>query len=779
MSMKIKSMSDKSLYIILFFFLNYIERSMSTNSSTIANLLQQGRLHHNANRLSQAEQCYFKILNTDPSHSEALHLLGLIAHQSGQHAQAINYLQLAVKQQPNNYHYLNNLGEAYRISGDFNQAEDYYNQSLNIKHSHAEAHYNLASLYLQQDKPELSEHHWRQALVFRPDYIHAHLQLGMLLLNRNQIKQSYGHLHCASALQPENIDAQLYLAKLHQRNHDFSNSLACYNKVLSRSPNHLIALLNRSSVYKHLGNLDQAIEGFRMCIALKPDFALAHLNLGIALKDQDNTQEALASFKSAIQFNPQLYKARLGICISQIPALYDSAEQIEIARKNYSNELDALIQNTHLEDASQINTVSLAVGGLQPFYLPYQGKIDLQLQSRYGQLIHKIQATRFPEYALPINQYPLQTGERIRVGILSGFFNNHSNWKIPIKGWCENIDHSQFELFAYHVGQSQDQQTKIAKNSFDHFLSDTRTTEQWASVISSHKLHVLIIPETGMDPITLTLAALRLAPVQCTSWGHPQTSGLPTIDYFLSSDLMEPEDAEQHYSEKLVRLPNLSIYYSPVNIEAANLTRSDMGLREKATLYFCAQSLFKYLPQHDEIFVEIAKQVPEAQFVFLAYAPSMDLTERFHQRLLKAFNAHGMNGEAFICILPKLNTAHFHALNSLADVFLDSIGWSGCNSTLEAIAHDLPIVSYAGKLMRGRHTFAILRMLGLESYENFSLQDYINQAVRMSRDTGYKEGMSQLIKERKHRLYYDSKPVLALQKFIKDLVINKQSEHNR
>ena len=94
-----------------------------------------------------------------------------------------------------------------------------------------------------------------------------------------------------------------------------------------------------------------------------------------------------------------------------------------------------------------------------------------------------------------------------------------------------------------------------------------------------------------MDPISTQLAAQRLAPVQCNSWGHPDTSGFPTLDYYLSSDLMEPPDGQDHYTERLVRLPNLSVYYEPIDPSSASIARQDLGLRSTATVYWCAQSL--------------------------------------------------------------------------------------------------------------------------------------------------------------------------------------------
>ena len=153
--------------------------------------------------------------------------------------------------------------------------------------------------------------------------------------------------------------------------------------------------------------------------------------------------------------------------------------------------------------------------------------------------------------------------------------------------------------------------------------------------------------------MTLKLAALRLAPIQCTSWGHPDTSGLPTMDYYLSSDLMEPPGADSHYTEKLIRLPNLSVYYEPLKIKAADVRRETFSLRKDAVLYFCLQSLFKYLPQYDEVFPRIAEKVGDCQFVFIRNADSIHVDRQFKHRVEQAFGRYGLNYRDYVTFLPR------------------------------------------------------------------------------------------------------------------------------
>src|SRR5262249_43377144 len=171
--------------------------------------------------------------------------------------------------------------------------------------------------------------------------------------------------------------------------------------------------------------------------------------------------------------------------------------------------------------------------------------------------------------------------------------------------------------------------------------------------------------------------------------------------------------ADAHYTEKLIRLPNLSVYYEPVEPMPVQLDRAAIGLREDAVVYWCAQSLPKYLPQHDEVFARIAANVPSCQFAFIEFAGGRNVTELFKARLDRAFQAVGLCAEDHCVFLPRLAPERFTAAIGQCDVVLDSIGWSGCNSILESLAHDLPIVTLAGDFMRGRHATAILTMMGI------------------------------------------------------------------
>ena len=375
----------------------------------------------------------------------------------------------------------------------------------------------------------------------------------------------------------------------------------------------------------------------------------------------------------------------------------------------------------------------------------------------------RIMATRYPATPLPP---PPRQNEPVRVGIVSGSFWLHAAWKVQLKGWVTQLDRRQFQLFGYYTGIDQDDETKIAVDHCDRFVQGPLSVDAWRQTILADAPHILLYPEVGMDSTTAALAAQRLASVQCNAWGHPLTSGFPTLDYFLTSDLMEPPDAQEHYTERLIRLPNLSVYYEPFEARPVTLDRSKLRLRPTATVYWCGQSLFKYLPQYDQVFARIAREVGDCQFVFFRYPRGSHVTALFKQRLERTFAAVGLRADDYCVILPRMEFSIFSAVFGLSDIFLDSIGWSGGNTTLESLPYGLPIVTMTAPLMRGRHSMAILKMMGVTETITESIDDYVSIAVRLARDVAWRTAIKQRILANKHKVFCDRTCITALEVFL-------------
>jgi predicted O-linked N-acetylglucosamine transferase (SPINDLY family) len=579
-------------------------------------------------------------------------------------------------------------------------------------------------------------------LQIKPDFAGAYYNLGNVL-------KSQGHLNSA---------------------------IECYEKVIQINPNYFDAYNNLGSVLRAKGQLDDAISCYQKALRLNPSFAAAYYNLGNTFLEQGRQDEALAAYDKALSHDPNFIKASWAKCMAQIPIIYTESSNIQMFRARYQKELVKLRDIFSLESHHDISLIDEVIGSIQPFYLAYQGLNDRDLQQIYGELVCKIMASKYPQYAARPTMPPQGPEKPLKIGVVSGFFYHHSVWKIPIKGWIENIDKNRFTLYGYHTGRKKDKETDIARHIFNRFVEEISSFEECCKAIREDGLHVLIYPEIGMDPMTVKLASLYLAPIQCASWGHPETSGLKTIDYYLSGDLMEPENAGDHYTEELIRLPNLSVYYSPLDLPCANVNRDTFGLRENSILYHCCQTIYKYAPKYDDIFPRIAQQVGNCQFIFSSYRKSGFVTEQFKIRIKKAFNSFDLNADDYVVFLPFLEGKKYNTLYTLSDIFLDPIGWSGCNSAFEAINYNLPVVTLPTMLMRGRESLAILTMMGITDTIAATKSDYIAIATRLGKDSTWRRYLSNKIKENKYLIYNDITCIRALEDFFVK-VTEKSSYH--
>jgi len=498
-----------------------------------------------------------------------------------------------------------------------------------------------------------------------------------------------------------------------------------------------------------------------------------------ALHALNRWRESIACFERVLSLKPDDPATKLALCMVELPILYADEAEIAERRASYAARLESLAEQ--VTDMPHAVALADGIGALQPFFLPYQGRNDRDLQAIYGALACRVMAARYPPVALPPPPAP---DERVRVGIVSGFFRRHQNWRIPIQGWLGQLDRSRFRLFGYHVGAVRDAETERAASLCDRFVQGPLSIERWRQEIAADAPHVLIYPEVGMSPISAKLAAQRLASVQCNSWGHPETSGFPTLDYFLSSDLMEPSDAQQHYCEKLIRLPNLSVYCEPIEPPALASERAAFGMRPSACIYWCPLALFKYLPQHDSVFPRIAREAGDCQFVFImprqllrslitGFDPGV--TDLFRLRLERAFGQFGLRAEDHCLILPSLERERYLAATGLSDVFLDSIGWSGCNTTLDALVYDLPIVTLRGDLMRGRHSAAMLDMMGMTATVCESIEEYVELAIGLARDHAWRADVKRTIAGSKHTIYRDRICIAALEEFLDQVARSDES----
>ncbi len=245
------------------------------------------------------------------------------------------------------------------------------------------------------------------------------------------------------------------------------------------------------------------------------------------------------------------------------------------------------------------------------FFSAYQGNCNRDLMALRAQVI------RGRDYVSERRQDPSRrTDGKIRLCILSAYLRDHTIGRLNI-GRIAGLDRERIHLTIASASRQTDALSARFKGAADEWLELSRNLPEAIAQLARADIDLLLFTDVGMDSLTSTLVFSRFAPVQVATWGHPDTTGSPMIDYYLSSDDLEVETAESHYTEKLVRMHSLATVYECPSHDASPKKRSDFGLPAEARIYACPQTLFKLHPDFDEVIVNILASDPKALLVFI------------------------------------------------------------------------------------------------------------------------------------------------------------------
>ncbi len=757
-------------------------------------LLEKALNYHRSGQWKEAEQLYRQVINQDPNQSDAWHLFGLLAYQLGDHKTAIELIKQAVSLSPSQADFHNSLGEAYRQDGQLELAIESYRCCLALKPDYAEVLTNLGLAYQSNNDRLAAITAYETAIKLKSNLWVALNNLGVLYRQIEEYEKAIGVLNQAINISPKNGIAYDNLGLVYQSKEEFDRSIFYHKKAIKLNPQDYQAYNNLGNAYQGINEIDKAIECYLQSIKANPTFCEVYLNFGNALCNQGRFREAIPYFEKGLECRPQWietitalgnayrdlglvneaikhYQKSLAISPDHAPAfwndhlmlpvIYCKEDEVREWRTRFTNGLLTIskwVENVNPKIALQ------GLSSISTFYLQYQGQDDRDLQQQFGQLSTKIMAVNYPQWT---GNRSLQTvrDRKLKVGFTSTFFKEHTVAKL-FQGWIEHLDRNYFDVYVYFTGKKSDRFTTQIASYCQHFHHIFTSIEAVAQQIIKDGLDVLIFTDVGMSPTVDRMAALRLAPVQCLAWGHPITSGLSTIDFFLSSELMEPPDGANHYTEKLVMLPGIGITYKTPILPDAPKQRSEFNLAIDDVVYLSCQSLYKYLPQFDFVFPAIAKKVQRSKFVFIESLHSKEITELFKARLADAFQAHHLNYEDHCLFVQRLTPTDYLSLNLASDIYLDTIEWSGGNTTLEAIACNLPIVTTPGQFMRGRHSFAMLKQMEITETIGDDLTSYIDIAVRLGNDQQWRQEIRDKIKQRHYLIFEDKRPTEFLGKFL-------------
>ncbi|MBC7882136.1 MAG: hypothetical protein H7Y37_12485 [Anaerolineae bacterium] len=590
--------------------------------------------------------------------------------------------------------------------------------------------------------------------------------LGEIFFNGKTYGQAAQYYQKAAELCQDDPVLQHNIGVCLQRDNRHQEAIVYLNRAIASCPEWVSARKTLAACFIHTEAFLEAIAQLEWVCAIEPNDEIAMQFLAGIYADQGVTEEALAYYNQLECLAPNNYKNLLRSRLL-LPIIYKTSDEIEVWYDRFGLGLRQLSDIVDSGDASVIHGIYEAIkNDISTFLIAYQGRNCRDYMQMYGQLINNLLATCCPDIAKGVIPTVVRNS-KIQIGLITSRTDGHplSRW---LQGWLKNRNKDDFTLHLYfgpHTGP-----TSELKSQVDHWTVLPNDLEGAAQNIRQDQLDILVFSDIGMIPWLTLLAGLRLAPVQCTCWaGHPVTTGLLTMDYFLSSELQEPVGAEEHYSEELVRLPGIGVVCTQPPLPETPHPRSYYGIADQDIVYLCVQSLYKYLPQDDHVFVEIARRVPSARFFFVDL-PMRKATERFLDRMQLVFEDAGLSFEHYVKMFSRKNQKlwiDYISLPMNSDIYLDSIGWSGGLTTMDAVACGLPIVTTPTELMRGRHSFGILKHIGVTDTIAANKTEYVEIAVRLGLDTHWRAEIVQKMKMNGSHLFEDVTCIAKMEDFFR------------
>ena len=722
-------------------------------------MLQQAIQAFQSKNYERAESILNRVIKEAPKNLPALHILGLIKASQKKFKEAADLLGKAARLNPNDAAIEYNLAKALTDSGMVIESIAHHKKAVGLAPHNADAWMNYGRALSSLSQHESALQCFDRAVSINPNYADAHLNKGLAHKELKHFPDAIASFDMVINLIPESDQAWLNKGDIFYRFKYLDDALDAVDKAISFKPDSIEAHINRSAILCELKRFEEALESCNKVIELNPDNPLSYFNSGVILKELGQTADAKKSFTRAIEIKSDYLNPRWAMPFLNIPSIFPNIENLQELRAKFTKEFEELNQWLTTEKLDGAHEV---IGTAQPFYLAYQELNNKEILSKYGHLCNRIM-DRW-QNLINLKHVEKKDSGKIRLGIVSDHIRNHSVWHAIIKGWLQNLDKNKFEVYIFHLGSVVDEETHLAQTLVTSFIEQQDSLLGWATAICEKSIDVLIYPEIGMHQMTTQLASLRLAPVQIASWGHPETSGLPTVDYYLSAELFESVDSSAAYTENLIRLPNLGCSYSPLSIVSSEFEVKQLGVESNTPILLCPGSPFKYAPQHDWILVEIVKKLGKCKLVFFNQQDSW--TKILQGRLERVFQDAGLIFNDCIVFIPWLEADKFYGLMKSANVYLDTIGFSGFNTVMQAMDCALPVVSKQGNFMRGRLGSGILRRMGIPELIANSDEEYIELVVRIANDDSYRNQMSKKIINQRNILYNDIEPIRALERFI-------------
>lgn len=682
------------------------------------------------------------------------------------------------------------LARVLLARGRAGEARDHALRAAEGEPADAPSRSGLATLLLECGLDAQAARHAARATTLEPSSFRAWFLAGIAWHRLGRHEEAVAALQRAVALDPDDAAARHNLGAVFLALGRFAECEAESRAALERMPGLVEAGINRAAALFALGRSGESEAVLRAMLEARPGTALVHFNLATLLMKHWRGDEALPFALNAAKLAPRWPQAHAlaGELLGHLSRYPEAATALELAIALAPDEarwkvLRALLLPVIPASRAQIDAsredmrrrVARISGealrlddpaaqvGFSTFYLAYHGQDNAALNREVAAMYEKLCPSLL--WRAPESAPRPRAGRRLRVGFLSACFYEHTVGRLT-QGLIARLDRSRFEVVVLRADSragddpAPDRLAAQIDAAADRVVRLPRVLAAARERVAAERLDVLLYPDVGMSPFVTYLAYSRLAPVQAVTWGHPDTTGIGNLDYFVSSSAIEPPGAQAHYTERLVELARLPAYYGRPERPPPSGLRERLGFAREARLYVCPQSLFKFHPDFDAILGRLLAADPDGLLVLVA-SRFRSWNAALLERLAGALG-EDVRRVRYIEFLPQ---AEFLELLSIADAVLDPPGFGGGNSSYEALGIGVPVVTLPGPFMRGRVTLGCYRQIGMETLVARSPEEYVELALRLARDAPFRDECRARLRELSPGLFEDDAAVRELESF--------------
>lgn len=696
------------------------------------------------------------IIESEPLHVDALVALGFAYWRISDLTAAREVLDKALAIQPTNVLGIRALGMVMYAAAKLERAKELLLRCVTLAPDQPQGWLTLGLIEQRLESFDKAADHFKKALELDPRYAEAMNNLGTVYLAQKNFGPARDMFLRAIREKPRLTDAYRSLYKLLRELGSEQEALIILKRATRVDPRDANAWNDLGNIYRDLSDTPRSIAAYRSAISIDSNHIDAKGNLSCILANDGDWVGARQACAEIIEENPDMMGVRFRRAVT-IPAIMDSLEGIQESRKRLDRELDEVLEHK--------GTITDPLGqvGVTNFYLAYHGMNDRQLQKKQAETLLKL--------CPPLHFEAPHIGKKRRPGkIRLGICSRHLAFHTIGILWSElfaNLNRERFEISLFHMQPVVNRMSQNLINRVDHELRLPIDLEKAQKVIAQQELDILYYPDVGMEPMTYFLAFARLAPTQCMTWGHPLTSGIPNVDYFISSKHLEVDGAQAHYSEELVRLETLNTFYTRPEVKGG-LSRQDLGVSDGATLYMCPQTLFKFHPEFDQVIAGVLEGDTKGELVLLE-GTCANHTTLIRERLQRTI-PHVMNR---IRIVPRLSHDGFLALVRMADVMLDPIHFGGGSTTIQALSFGTPVVTLPSEFLRGRISYACYKHMEVETFVAKDTSDYCRIAIELGKNPDARQAAREELSSKSSVLFSNRKVIDECESFFESVFIKR------